>query len=68
MDPRGLLAGVNITLRVRIPGHVEPVARPLLAVVGRGEEPIDQSLVGVRPLVGDERFDLLAASAAGRSA
>ena len=32
---------------------------PLLAVAGRGEQAVDQRLVGVGRRVGDERLDLL---------
>ena len=38
---------------------VEPVPRPALAVMGRGEQAVDQPLVGVGVRVGDERLDLL---------
>ena len=38
---------------------VEPVPPPALAVCGRGEQPIDELLVGVRRRSRDERVDLL---------
>ena len=43
--------------RVGIPGEVEPVAPPALAVAGRGEQLVDQPREGVGPLVGHERLD-----------
>ena len=45
--------------RVGVAGQVEPLARPMLAVGGRCQQPIDQPLVGVRAVVGDKRVDLL---------
>ena len=38
--------------------QVQPVPRPALAVVRRGEQPVDDLLEGVRGLVGEERLDL----------
>ena len=42
---------------VGVPGEVEPVASPSLAVMGRGEQLVDQAFIGVGPVVGDERLD-----------
>ena len=39
-------------------GGVEPVERHALAVVGRGEQAVDELLVGVGPIVGEEGVDL----------
>ncbi len=39
--------------------QVHPVPRHALAVVGRGEQAVDQPLVGVGPVVAEERLDLL---------
>ena len=41
------------------PDDVEPVPRPALAVAGRGEQAVDQLLVGAGRRVGDEPLDLL---------
>ncbi len=41
------------------PRQVEPVLTPPLAVVGRSEQPVDQSFVGVGRVVGDECVDLV---------
>src|SRR5262249_41175169 len=41
-----------------VPGEVEPVPAPSLAVVRAGQEPVDQPLVGVRRAVGEEGLDL----------
>ena len=43
-----------VSLRVGVARDVEPVAAPPLAVVGGGEEAVDQSFVGVRSGVGQE--------------
>ena len=40
-------------------GQVEPVLAPALAVMRAGEQAIDQPLVGVRPVVAEERVDLV---------
>ena len=40
------------------PSQVEPVPRPALAVVGRGEQPIDQPGISVGRGIGHERLDL----------
>ena len=48
-----------IALRVGEPDQVEPEDRHPLAVVGRGQQPVDQPLVGVGRVVADERVDLL---------
>jgi hypothetical protein len=41
------------------PDDVEPVPPPVLAVVGRGEQAVDQPLVGPGSVVADERLGLL---------
>ena len=38
--------------------HVQPVTPPALAVARRGQQAIDQTLVGVGPGIGDEGLDL----------
>ena len=48
-----------IAVRVGVAGQVEPAPRPALAVMGRGEQPIDEPLVGVGRRVVDEGVDLL---------
>ena len=47
-----------VAVRVGVAGQVEPGPRPALAVMGRGEQAIDQPLVGVGPVVGQEGVDL----------
>ncbi len=44
--------------RLGKPGQVEPVAAPPLAVVGAGQQPVDEVFVGVRRAVGQEGSDL----------
>jgi hypothetical protein len=48
-----------VTVRVGVPGEVEPRPRPPLAVMRRGEQAIDDALVGVRGGVGEEGVALL---------
>ena len=48
-----------VPVRVCVPRQVEPWTRPTLAVMGRCEEAIDDSLVRVRCAVGHERVELL---------
>ena len=43
---------------VGVADDVEPVAAPALAVVRRGEQAVDEFLVGVGRLVGEEGVDL----------
>ena len=43
--PLGVTLGV--ALRVGVPGDVEPVASPALAVVWRSQQPVDQLVVGL---------------------
>ena len=50
---------VEVPFGVGVAGQVEPVAAPALAVARRGEQPVDQPLVGVRAPVGQECLDLL---------
>ena len=56
-----------VAVAVGVAGEVEPGTRPALAVVRRGEQAIDDALVGVGRGVGEKGVDLLRASAAGRS-
>src|SRR5262249_60042922 len=39
--------GVEVAVGVRVPGCVEPVFSPALAVVGRGQVAFDQALIGI---------------------
>ena len=48
-----------VAVGVAVVDDVEPVPAPALAVMGAGQQPIDQSFVGVRIRVADERVDLL---------
>src|SRR5439155_19702892 len=45
----------NVTFGVSIAGHVEPVSAPALAVLARGQQPIDESSEGIRDLVCNKR-------------
>src|SRR6202041_769913 len=47
--------GVRLVLRVA--GHVEPVPRPLLAVLRGGEQSVDYLFERVRRVIGEERLD-----------
>ena len=49
---------VGVAVAVGVASQVEPVPAPALAVVGRGQQAIDQSLVGVGTLVRQECVDL----------
>ena len=49
------------------PDDIQPVARPALAVMGRGEQPIDQLLVGLASPYRRRTARLRPARAAGRS-
>ena len=65
-DPVAVLpdrpGGVDVeAVRVGVAGLVEPEPPPPLAVMGRGQQAIDQALVGVGPGVGQEGVDLLGA-------
>ena len=46
--PGGLVGGLAGRVVLGVAGHVEPEPAPPLAVAGRGEQPVDQPLVGVR--------------------
>ena len=48
-----------VTVSVAVVDDVQPVARPAFAVAGRGEQPLDQLLVGQRVGVGDELADFI---------
>ena len=52
---------------IDVAGGVEPVPAPALAEVRRGQQPVDQPLVGVGPRVGEERRPPPRARAAGRA-
>ena len=43
--------GEDITLRVGVPRHIEPVAPPTFAVLRRGEQAVDHPFVGVGSVV-----------------
>ena len=47
-----------VAVGVGVAREVEPVARPALAVVRRGEQAIDEPFVGVGTFVGQKRVDL----------
>ncbi len=49
----------RVGLVLAVTGHVEPVTAPALAIVGRGQQPIDQPIVGVGGIVVDKGRDLL---------
>ena len=44
--------------RVGVAGHVEPVPAPALAVVGRGQQPVDEPLPGAARRIGQELVGL----------
>ncbi len=48
-----------VALGVGVAGEVEPDAGPALAVAGAGEESVDEALVGVGGMVGEEGVDLV---------
>ena len=48
-----------VAVGIAVVDDVEPVPAPSLAVSGRGEQPIDQLLVGIRGVVAEEPVDLL---------
>jgi len=48
-----------ITIGVGITRQVKPVPAPALAIVRRRQQAVDQPLVGVRPVIGDEAIDFL---------
>ena len=54
-------------VRLGIAHQVEPVPAPVLAVMPRGEQPIDDLFVSVGRVVGQERRNFARGSAAGRS-
>ena len=65
-DPVAVAAAVGVQSRLErvglvlgVAGHVEPVPAPALAVVRRGQQPVDHLGEGVGRLVGQERLDLL---------
>ncbi len=43
LHEESLLAGVDVALGVGVPGHVQPVPGPLLAVMRRGEQAVDHA-------------------------
>ncbi len=50
---------VRVAVAVGVTRQVEPVARLPLAVMGRSQQPVDQTLVGSFALVGQKRLDLV---------
>ncbi len=62
----GTRAVFFIAVAIGIAREVEPVARPLLAVMRRIEQAIDQALVCVGPVVVKEFLNFLRAWAAAR--
>src|SRR4051794_32152470 len=49
---RGFAIGVLlVAVRFGIADQIEPVPRPMFAMLWAGEQPIDQTLVGIRPVV-----------------
>lgn len=61
--PPGILShrvGVVISLGVGIPGHVEPVPPPSLAVVRTCQQPVHKPLVRIWTFVGLKRLNFLA--------
>ena len=60
ISPRsGSIRILAITVRLGVADQVEPVACPSLAVAGGCEQAIDQSLIGIRFVVGQECVDRL---------
>lgn len=57
VGPRGVVVGV--TVRIGIPGDVEPVPGPAFAIAGRGQEFIDQTFVGFGGVVAQELIDFV---------
>ena len=53
--------------RIGVPGDIQPVAAPSLAVVRRGEQRVNQSLPRARGVVREKRGGLQQGSAAARS-
>ena len=51
--------GAEVAVRLGVAGGVEPVLAPPLAVAGRGEQALDQPLVGVGTAIVHEGRDLL---------
>jgi len=47
-----------VAVGVGVAGQVEPFLRHPLAVAWRGKQAVDQALVGIGPVVGDEGIDL----------
>ena len=48
-----------VAVRLAVVHDVHPVPRPPLAIMRRGQQPVDQLLVGQRIVVAHERVDLL---------
>ncbi len=58
--PRIVTGAVALeTVSVGVVGHVKPVARPVFAVVRRGEESLDQFFIGIGSRVGHEGLRFL---------
>ena len=58
IGPDRAVAVALVAVGVGIAGRVEPGGRPALAVVRRGQQSIDQALVGVGRSIGEECIDL----------
>src|SRR5689334_17964664 len=48
-----------VAVGVGVAGGIEPMAAPTLAIVRRGEKPLDNALVSVGPRVSDEVLNFL---------
>ena len=49
---------VNASFTIGITGQVQPLARPLLAIVRRGEQAVNEALIRSRAVIGEELFRL----------
>ena len=59
MGPKPFLAGIDVPFGIGVPSDIQPVAGPLFAVVGRGEQLLDQSFIGITCIRVDKPVDLL---------
>ena len=57
----GPIGVLSVSVGFGVADQIEPVTCPSLTDTGRGEQAVDQSLVGIRPVVGQERIDLIGA-------
>ena len=58
VHPRGPAPVLLVAVRVGVSREVQPGTRPALTVVRRGEQAVDDLLVGIRARVGQERVHL----------